>query len=326
MKKLFKNLFVGALAVASVVGLASCDNEADSTKGSTSARTSFDEDDIIKVKVGVCGGNNLHWNATQKVLDDQDSGIIIELVEYSAYNLPNAALNNKEIDLNSFQHQVYLDKEVEANNYKIETIGQTLIAPLTIYSKNYKTLDELKNGTGTKKVGIPADATNQGRALKVLEAAGLITVDPAKGYLPENKESDILSNPYNLEIVTQNADTLTKVYSDYAACLINGTYAIPYGLSPSKDGLFTETQQVGETNPYVNIIVARSEDKNNETYKTIVKAFQSQLVAEFIIANYNEAFFPSFTYSTTYQYIDTEAKKESFINEIKSYKSKYLNN
>lgn len=311
MKRIFKKLAIAGLASIGLFSFASCSEE--------------EEIDTVTVTIGVCGGNNLHWNACQKVLDEQESGIIIELKSFSAYNLPNDALNKKEIDLNSFQHQVYLDNEVKTNGYAIETIGESLIAPLTIYSKSYKSLEELKNGNGEKKIGIPSDPTNLGRALKVLESAGLITVDESVGYLPETK--DITSNPYNLSITPQSADSLTSVYSDYAACLINGTYAIPYGLVPSKDGLYTESQDTSISNPYNNVIVARTEDKNNRIYKKIVKAFQSQMVAEFIVANYNEAFIPVFEYSKDFTYYNQNdsTSKQNFIDEITNYKSIYLN-
>lgn len=311
MKKIIRTLFAGALVTASIAGLASCGKESDDV-------------DVITVKVGVCGGNNLHWNACQKELDNEDSGIVLEMVSFSAYNLPNQALANKEIDMNSFQHQIYLNNEVTENGYKIETIAQSLNAPLSIYSSKYQSIEELKNGNGEKKIGIPADATNQGRALKVLEAAGLITVDASAGYLPTTK--DILTNPYNLTIVPNNANSLTSVYADYAACLINGTYAIPFGLIPSRDALYVEQQSFGDENPYNNVIVVRSEDKNNRVYKQVAKAFQSQLVAEFIVANYNEAFTPAFEYnSSSFTYFDAndEASRKSFVDEITKYKSKY---
>ena len=259
----------------------------------------------VTVKVGVCGASNDHWKAVQYVLNQQNAGIKIELVEFSAYNLPNEALNSGDIDLNSFQHKAYLNSDAEKNNYKVSIIGDTLISPLTLYSKKYKSLDEIKNAAGkngTNKVkanalkfAIPSDGTNLSRGVKLLESAGLIEVDPAAGYTPEIK--DITKLVYNVEIVPQTANTLPQTLNDYAGATINGTYAIPTGLVPSRDGLIIEKQSEDGNNPYVNIIVARTADVNNETYKTIVKAFQTQTVAEYILTNFNEAFFPSFAYN-----------------------------
>ena len=256
------------------------------------------------VKIGVCGANNDQWKAVQYVLDQEKSGIKIELVEFSAYNLPNEALNSGDIDLNAFQHKAYLNNDAGKNGYDLAVIGDTLIAPLTLYSKKYKSLDEIKkaagkNGTNAVKAGalkfaIPSDGTNLSRGIKLLEAAGLITVDPKAGYTPELK--DITQLVYNVEVVPQTANTLPQTLDDYAGATINGTYAIPVGLIPSKDGLIIEKQSESGDNPYVNIIVARTKDKNNEVYKKIVKAYQSQIVAEYILSRFEEAFFPSFDY------------------------------
>ena len=102
------------------------------------------------VKVGVCGANNDQWLAVQKVLDEQGANIYIELVEFDAYNLPNEALNSGDIDLNSFQHKAYLAKEVDSQGYEIETIFDTLMAPLTLYSKQFDSVDALKEAAGAK--------------------------------------------------------------------------------------------------------------------------------------------------------------------------------
>lgn len=258
------------------------------------------------VKVGVCGASNDQWKAVQYVLDQEKSGIKIELVEFSAYNLPNEALNSGEIHLNSFQHKAYLNNDAGKNGYKLTVIGDTLIAPLTLYSKKYKSLADIKaaagtNGTNSVKSGalkfaIPSDGTNLSRGIKLLESAGLIEVAPAAGYTPELK--DITKFVYNVEVVPQTANTLPQTLNDYAGATINGTYAIPTGLVPSRDGLIIEKQSESGDNPYVNIIVARTKDKDNETYAKIVKAFQSQIVAEYLLSKFNEAFFPAFDYKT----------------------------
>ena len=104
------------------------------------------------VKIGVCGGvsNNEQWIATQKVLDDEGANIYIELVEFDTYNLPNEALNSGDIDLNAFQHKAYLAKDCGANGYDLTVIGDTLIAPLCIYSEKYDSIDAIKEAAGAK--------------------------------------------------------------------------------------------------------------------------------------------------------------------------------
>lgn len=148
------------------------------------------------------------------------------------------------------------------------------------------------------KIGIPDDGTNQARAIKLLETAGLITVDPEAGYTPEI--ADITGYIYDVEIVPTTANTLPATLDDYAASTINGTYAIPAGLVPSRDALIIEQQDENGENPYVNIIVARTADADNETYKTIVDAFQTQTVAEYLLVKYSEAYFPAFDYDADF--------------------------
>lgn len=163
------------------------------------------------------------------------------------------------------------------------------------------------------KIGIPDDGTNQARAIKLLETAGLIEVDPAAGYTPEI--ADITGYIYNVEIVPTTANTLPATLDDFAASTINGTYAIPAGLIPSRDALIIEKQDEGGENPYVNIIVARTEDADNEIYKTVVDAYQTQTVAQYILEKYEEAYFPSFDYDADYTIDD------SFVEEIDAYTS-----
>jgi len=148
----------------------------------------------------------------------------------------------------------------------------------------------------TLQIGIPDDGTNLSRGIKLLETAGLIAVDPAAGYTPEI--ADITEYIYDIEVVPVQANTLPSTLDDFAASTINGTYAIPAGLVPSQDGLIIEKQSESGDNPYVNIIVARTADADNEIYKTIVAAHQTQLVAEFMLTNYKEAYFPAYDYDT----------------------------
>ena len=256
------------------------------------------------VKVGVCGSSNDQWKAVQYVLDSEKSGIKIQLVEFSAYNLPNEALNSGDIHLNAFQHKAYLNNDASKNGYKITAIGDTLIAPLTLYSKKYKSVDDIKKAAGTNgtkavrknalRLAIPSDGTNLSRGIKLLEAAGFIEVNPAAGYTPEMK--DITKLVYNVEVVPQTANTLPQTLNDYAGATINGTYAIPSGFVPSRDGLIIEKQSSSGDNPYVNVIVARTKDKDNALYAKIVKAYQSQTVAEYIFSKYKESYFPAFAY------------------------------
>ena len=156
-------------------------------------------------------------------------------------------------------------------------------------------------------IGIPDDGTNLSRGIKLLETAGLITVDPEAGYTPEI--ADITGYLYDVEVTPVQANTLPSTLADFGASTINGTYAIPFGLIPSRDGLIIEKQSEEGDNPYVNIIAARTEDAENELYQTIVKAYQTQAVAEFLLVNYEEAFFPAFDYKDDITLTKEEAQE-----------------
>ena len=159
----------------------------------------------------------------------------------------------------------------------------------------------------TLQIGIPDDGTNLSRGIKLLEAAGLLTVNPEAGYTPEI--ADITGYLYDIEVVPVQANTLPSTLGDFGASTINGTYAIPFGLIPSRDGLIIEKQSESGDNPYVNVIVARAADKDNEIYAKIVAAYQTQLVAEFLLVNYSEAFFPAFDYDSNITLTEEEARE-----------------
>ena len=163
----------------------------------------------------------------------------------------------------------------------------------------------------TLLIGVPDDGTNLSRGIKLLETAGLIEVDPAAGYTPEIK--DVTKYIYDIEIVPTTANTLPSTLGDFAASTINGTYAIPNGLIPSRDGLIIEKQSESGDNPYVNIIVARTADAENPLYQTIIDAYHTQLVAEFLLVNYAEAFFPAFDYDADATFTVTEEVAQEIV-------------
>ena len=238
------------------------------------------------IKLGVVGENNEQWDPViEKLAKDN---IKLELVKFADYSLPNRALNDGEIDLNAFQHYAYLNKDVESNGYKIEAIGETIVAPLGVFSNKIKDLSELKDGD---TIAIPNDATNGGRALKVLEAAGVIKVNPAAGYTPTL--NDITENPKNIKFEEVEAANTASLLPDVAAALINGGHAIDNGLNPKTDSIYLEKVEGGSENPYINVIVARTEDKDNANYKKVVEYFRTPEVAQKIEEVYKGAYLPT---------------------------------
>lgn len=173
---------------------------------------------------------------------------------------------------------------------------------------------------GDLKIAIPDDATNQARAIKLLEQAGFIEVDPAAGYSPEMKH--ITKVLYNVEIVPTQANNLPRTLEEYGAAIINGTFATANGLSPRDKNvaLLAESQGESGENPYVNIVVARSSEKDSQVYKDIVEAVRTQEVAEFMLEEYKGAYVPAFAYNEDY------TVGSDFINSIKTYQSPNKNN
>jgi D-methionine transport system substrate-binding protein len=251
---------------------------------------SFDAADAAartKVKIGVTGEmyGDL-WGPAIKAL--AEDGIDVELVSFSDYTLPNAALDAGEIDLNTFQHYNYLNNEIKTKGYKITPIGDTLLAALCVYSKKISNIGELKKGD---KIAIPGDAVNTGRALAVLQGAGLIKLDTSKGNLPE--VTDVVENRLGLSFVQVDAAQVASLLPDVAAGVINGGYAVDFGLSPSKDSIFYDDLSFYKDKGYVNIIAARTADKDNEVYKKVVKAIQSDATAKVMKEKFEGAFIPA---------------------------------
>ena len=222
----------------------------------------------VTVKLGVVGADTDVWDDVQSRLKDE--GINLEYVKFTEYSQPNTALVNGDIDLNSFQTKYFLDNFNEEFNADLVSIGNTVNAPMGIYSDKVQSVDELQDGA---KVAIPNDVTNGGRALLVLQTAGLIKVDEAAKQAPT--VSDITDNPKRLEIVELEASQTARALQDVDASVINSGMAVDAGLNPPKDSIFIEP--VDDTSrPYVNVIAARKEDEDNKTYAKVVDAYQTE--------------------------------------------------
>ena len=198
-------------------------------------------------------------------------GIDLEIVQFSDYVTPNNALANGDIDLNAFQHRIYLQNEIDNYGYAIQNIGNTFIIPLNLYSQKVSSVDELKDGD---VVAIPDDLTNGGRALKVLEAAGLIELDPSAAFNPTL--DDITSYKVNITIEELKANTIPSVLPDVAAAVVNGNYALDFGLK-TDEAIYKDS--VLDVEEYWNLIAARTADLEDPdtaaVYKKVVEAFQS---------------------------------------------------
>lgn len=232
------------------------------------------KEEAKKVKVGVIGNESEVWDHISKELEKE--GIDLEVVYFGDYNQPNRALEDGDIDLNSFQHYAFFNKYIEEHNLDLSPIGETVIAPLGIYSEKIKDLSELKKGD---RLAIPNDVSNGGRALVLLETAGLIKIDKSSQDLPSIK--DIVENKLDLEIIEMEAATIPNVIDDVAIAVINSGIASDSGRTPSEDSIFLEPVDEN-SKPYINIIVSRTDEKDREDYKKIVEAYQTDEVKEIL--------------------------------------------
>jgi D-methionine transport system substrate-binding protein len=194
----------------------------------------------------------------------------IKIIEFTDYIQPNTALNDGSIDANMFQHQPYLDQQIKDHHYALVAIGKTFVYPMGIYSHKIKNFKELPVRA---TIAIPNDPSNEGRALLLLQKAGVIQLKKTAGlYATPNDLSD---NPKEIEFIELDAAQLSRSLPDVYAAVINTNYAVPAGLSPSKDAIFLE----GADSPYANIIVIRRDELNDPRMQQLLQAFQSEEVS-----------------------------------------------
>ncbi|MGL5768230.1 MAG: MetQ/NlpA family lipoprotein [Plesiomonas shigelloides] len=227
------------------------------------------EADSNKIKVGVISGAEEQVAEVAKKVAKQQYGLDLELVSFSDYITPNAALADGSLDVNAFQHKPYLDQQIADRGYKLAVVGNSFVYPIAGYSKKIKNVSELADGAS---VALPNDPTNLGRSLLLLQAQGLIKLKDGSGL--NATLLDVVDNPKKLKLVELEAPQLPRSLDDVDLAIINTTYASQIGLTPPKDGLFVEDK----ASPYVNLIVAREDNKDAENVQKFVKAFQTEEV------------------------------------------------
>ena len=219
------------------------------------------------------------WNPIKEELAKE--GIDLEYVQFSDYSLPNEALNAGEIDINAFQHHAYFNNDVEKNGYDITPIADTFIIAMNLYSDKVKSVDEIKDGD---VIAIPDDASNGGRALKVLASAGLITLKAEAGANPTVADIDT----YNVK--EMGAADIPSVLPDVTAAVVNGNYALDYGIDPST-AIFEEKDY--DDDSYFCLMAVRSSDADDAVYKRIVELFQSETTKQIFQDEFNGYFVPA---------------------------------
>lgn len=270
MKKVLKIVSVTALTGALAFVLAACGGS-----GSGATTTTTSEGGTITVAATPAPHADILRDAVAPVL--AEAGYTLEVQEFTDYVLPNTATEEGEVDANYFQHLPYLENFNAEQGTHLVSVAGVHIEPMSIYSDKVNSLDNLADGA---QIAVPNDATNEGRALLLLQTAGLITLDD-----PENLEAtpqNIADNPKNLTFVEVEAATVPQVLADVDAAIINGNYALSANLA-SDLILFTE----GAESPYVNVLVVKEGNENDPAIQALVDATLSDSVRSYINDNYD---------------------------------------
>ncbi|WP_173924549.1 MetQ/NlpA family ABC transporter substrate-binding protein [Agromyces sp. Marseille-P2726] len=252
-----KKKYLAALAALPlVVGLASCATPAASAGG-----------DGDTVKIGVVGKGDPQWSAFEEAAADE--GISIEIVDFADYAQPNPATSEGELDINQFQHIVYLaDYNVSAGE-DLAPIGSTAIYPLGLYSTKYESVDDIPEG---ETVAVPNDASNQARGLLVLQSAGLIELKSGGTIFSDLADVDEAKS--KVKVTALEASLTPTSLPDLAAAIINNDFVEDAGLS-FEDAIAQDDPSDPNALPYVNIFATRADDTDNETYLKLVEIFQT---------------------------------------------------
>lgn len=237
-----------------------------------------DDNDVIKI--GVNGADGAQWPILEEKLEKE--GIDIELVEFADYTLPNNALAQGEVDLNAFQHISFLASYVNESGNELIPLGSTVFAPLGLYSEKITDIKEIQEGD---KIAIPDDPSNQARALRLLESAGFIELADDFGLFGD--PTKITANKLNLDIIPMTAQQTPQVLPDVVAAIINNGIAGQAGLNPGEDPIYRELAEDESVYPYVNIIAARAEDKDNEVYQKIIELYHTEEIEKAIAEDTN---------------------------------------
>ena len=256
MSRTSTKLIAALATVPLLAGLAACASPAAGESAS---------DDVVKI--GVVGKGDPQWPAFEEAA--ADAGITIEIIDFSDYAQPNPATTEGELDLNQFQHIVYLaDYNVSAGE-DLTPIGATAIYPLGLYSTKYTSVDDIPAG---ETIAVPNDASNQARGLLVLQSAGLIELK--SGGTIFSDLADIDEAESKVKVTALEASLTPTSLPDVAAAIVNNDFVEDAGLT-FDDAIAKDDPSDPNALPYVNIFATRADDTDNETYAKLVEIFQT---------------------------------------------------
>lgn len=271
-------IVAGALSL----GLAACNNSASQSENTASNTSSGDAQTQTADKTITIGATPSPHAEILNALKDQFAadGYELKVVEFTDYVQPNVALSEGELDANYFQHQPYLDEYNAQNNTDLLGVEKIHFEPMALYAGKSSDITNIADGA---QIAVPGDATNEARALLLLQAEGLLKLKDGVG-LSATKE-DISENPHNIQIVEAEAAAIPRTLPDVDFAVINGNYALSAGLDLAS-ALATEDAQSEAAQTYGNVVAVRPADKDSEKTKEILKVLTSSAAKDFISSNY----------------------------------------
>lgn len=278
-KTILSALLTGVLAI----GLMGCGSNSGDETGDT-GNTGNQEDKTITIGVTPVP----HKEIVEAIKPDLEAkGYKVDIVEFTDYVTPNTALEEGDLDANYFQHIAYLNESNESKGLNLTYTAAIHLEPIGIYSKTVKSLEEIKDGG---RVAVPNDPSNEARALRLLEAKGLIKLKD--GELVTVK--DITENPKNLEIEELEAAQLPRVLEEFDLVVINGNYALEAELNPATDALALEDKDAKAAEVYRNVLAVKKGNEESQKIKDLTEALTSDTAKKFIEENYNGSVIPTF--------------------------------
>ena len=248
-----------ALALPLALLLAGC-----AGSGADAAADGPAQDEVVRI--GVVGAGDPYWETYKEAAAEE--GIEVELVDFSEYTQPNPALSADELDLNQFQHIIYLATYNVQSDDDLQPVGATAIYPLGLYSSQYASVDDIPEGS---TVAVPNDESNQARGLLVLQSAGLIELEDGGSVF--STVADVLPES-KVKVEALDAAFTATSLPDVAAAIINNDFVEDAGLS-FEDAIATDDPSDPSAFPYINIFAAKAEDADNPTYLKLVEIYQS---------------------------------------------------
>jgi D-methionine transport system substrate-binding protein len=283
MKKLLSGILLAVLLLA----LAACGTKNTDENNNASGKSDVSgEKETTKIVIGAS-------NTPHSIILEQakpllkEKGYDLQIETYQDYVLPNQDLESGELDANYFQHIPYLELQIKDAGYDFVNAGGIHIEPIGVYSKKYKSLDELPDGA---TILMSSSVSDHGRVLAMLESKGLIKLDESIDKTAAELK-DIVENPKNIKFdANYEPGLMPQLYSNDEgdALLINSNFAIDAGLNPIEDSIAIEDKD----SPYVNIIAVRKGDENNDSIKALIEVLKSKEIQDFILKEWDGTVVP----------------------------------